>query len=190
MGHAVGRFNTDKMVVIYRLPLRGAQQKINGNCPSSTCPDATQLSLSLYVSCTSQAAEPPLAPRMSICQQASLCAGPLRETSGFSGSFHLLWLARIPTDFYSHIFVGTPHPGTGTVSYGAPMWTRTPRSFRGSLCVHTLPPSAQPPRVSTGLVRFSSPPLLPVSVWLFLYIFRCISYDQLDFGWLSMLIVL
>lgn len=55
--------------------------------------------------------------------------------------------------------------------------------------MYALPPSAQPPRVSAGLVRFSSPPLLLVSVWLFLYILRYVSYDQLDFRWLSMLIV-
>lgn len=55
-----------------------AQQRNNGSCPYSTHPISTQFSLFLYVSCTSQAAEPLPTSRESICEKANLCMGPLR----------------------------------------------------------------------------------------------------------------
>lgn len=48
--------------------LEKGQQRRNGNCPSSPRSHATQLSLSLYLSHTSQAADPPLVPSVSACE--------------------------------------------------------------------------------------------------------------------------
>lgn len=78
-----GWFNTGKMALTCRLHRRRARQGDNGGCPSSPLPEITQLSLSSYVSCASQAADLPLEPRVSVCEQMNLCAGPLRRHLDF-----------------------------------------------------------------------------------------------------------
>lgn len=114
-----GGFNTGKMAPICRLPSREAQLKSNGSCPSSHYLGVTQLSLSLYVSSTSQAADPPPVLRVSVCERVSLCVSPLRVMSGFSGSFCLTWMTRISTDFYSQIL-------WGFLFLGVELWAREP----------------------------------------------------------------
>lgn len=79
IGYVGGWFNTGKMALACRLHRRRARQRDNGDCPSSPLPEVTQLSLSPYVSCAFQAADLLLEPRVSVCEQLNLCAGPLRR---------------------------------------------------------------------------------------------------------------
>lgn len=104
IGQVWGGFNTGKIVPVSRLPWRGGQQRNNGGCLSSPCPSATQLSLSSYVSCASGTTDPPLEPKASVCMRVSLCTGPLRGASEFSGCFCLTQTTRIPIGFYSKNF--------------------------------------------------------------------------------------
>lgn len=43
-----------------------------------------------------------------------------------------------------------------------------PLLFRGNLCSLDIPPNIYPPQVVVGLTHPEFPPVLPVSVWLFL----------------------
>lgn len=77
--HVGEGLNTGKMSPDYRLHRSMAQHRENDGCPSNLCPEATQFSISPYVSGTSQAAVPLLEPRVSACKQVSLCMGSLRD---------------------------------------------------------------------------------------------------------------
>ena len=109
-----GRLQQGKMVLACRLHGRRAQQKENGGCPSSPCPEATQLGLSLYVSGTSQAAILPPELRVSACEKVSPWAALLRRRLDFLLPSVSLRRPESPLIFTAR-FVGTPLPDTGTL---------------------------------------------------------------------------
>lgn len=55
-------------------------------------------------------------------------SGPFKGTSGFSGSFFLTQMARVPTGFYSPDFVRASLLRTGTLDWGD-AWVRLGLSF-------------------------------------------------------------
>lgn len=63
-----GECNTGKIASACRLQRRNSQHRDNGRCPSRPLPEATELSLFLYISGASQAAILPLEPRVSACE--------------------------------------------------------------------------------------------------------------------------
>lgn len=108
----------------------------------------------------------------------SLCADLLKGVPWISVSFCLTQMAGTPTDFYSQIF------GEFISSaLGSPCMVLGPLSLSEGPLRPRSPSSCSP-------ARLTSSPLLLVSMWLLLYIIRCMCYDQLDFGWCSMLIIL
>lgn len=67
-----------------------------------------------------------------------------KETSGFSGSFHLTPGGQSPHWFLQPGFVRTPLPGTGALGWG-------PSFLQGGLCSRALsPPPTQLPGVGAG----------------------------------------
>lgn len=58
-----------------------------------------------------------------------------------------------------------------------------------ALSYQDIPPVAQPPHVGVGLSRFTSPLLLPVSMWSLIYILSYKSSGQLVFRLFSRLTV-
>lgn len=73
-----GGLNTGLMVLACRMHRRRAQHRGNGGFPSSLHPEATELSLSLYVSGASQDSFPLPKAQVSACERVNLCAGPLK----------------------------------------------------------------------------------------------------------------
>lgn len=110
-------FYSGEVAAICRLPWKRDRQKRIGGCPSSPHSNATQFSPSLYVSYTSQSADPPLKPRVHVCKQVSLCMG-----SEFSGSFYFTQMTRLLTDFLQSDFVEIPLPRAGTLGWRASVW--------------------------------------------------------------------
>lgn len=90
-----GRAQHRKMVLTCRRNNWRAQYKDSGGYPSSPCPEVTQLSLSLpHVSGMSRVAVPLSEPKVSACEHASLCVGPLGA---------IVCSVGIPTDFHNQI---------------------------------------------------------------------------------------
>lgn len=154
-GRIGGVSNPGKMAPICSLPCRRAHEGSNGGCLSSLCSSATQFSPSLYVSHTSQAADPLLVPR---------------GMSGFSGSFYLTRMGRTGTDFYSKILWKLFFPGLEPRAGEPPCGARDPHSFmEASAAVLSL----------LGLSHHAwvwdqpASCLQLVSMWLFLYSLRC-----------------
>lgn len=180
-----GRVSTEKMAPVRRLLGRQLRQRNSGSCPGSIRPGITYFSLFPYAFCASPAADPPLQPKVSVFQKVSLCAGPLRSVSEFSGFLYLTRMATSPTDFYNHILFEFLPPGLGEALRRA----RAPRLFRGASADALSPSGAQLPCVRIRPACFIPSPPLTVWMWVLLYIFRYMYYNQLDFRWFSMLIV-
>lgn len=137
-----GRFNTKKMVPSCRLHVRQVPHRDNGGCPPSLHLEATQLSLSLYVSDPSWVATLLPKPRVSVCKWVSLCLVPLRGCLGFQpssispGWTDGIWFSLL------HV-VGTLLSGIGTLGLGDKNGAGTPSLYSGDLGCWGVPPSAQ-----------------------------------------------
>lgn len=101
------RVNTERLPRAQCVHRRWTQHRDNSGCPSSSHPEATQCSLSLYVSgafwaigCLSEL-------NVSAWEPESLCTGSLKGCCGFQPPSHL---DRIPTNFYSHMLCGLLFP--------------------------------------------------------------------------------
>lgn len=138
-------------------PIAGEQQRRNGGHPSNPYPCTTQLSLSQYVSCTSQATETPSEPSVSICEQVSLCVGPSKGHLSFQvPSIPSRWPESplvLKVKFCGNSFSQDWNPGLGSPCVGpgpiVPSW---------GLCSHTLPLTAQLTLVGAVPVCFTSLP--------------------------------
>lgn len=165
-----GRVSTEKMAPVRGLLGRQLRQRNSGSCPGSIRPGITHFSLFPYAFCASPAADPPLQPKVSVFQKVSLCAGPLRSVSEFSGFLYLTRMATSPTDFYNHILFEFLPPGLGEALRRA----RAPRLFRGGLRRCTLPfwsSTAMRENQASLLHTFASPNSLDVGFTLHFQIY-------------------
>lgn len=101
-------------------------------------------------------------------ERASLWAGLLRETSGFSSSIRFTWTVGIPTDFHIQILWESSFQGPWA---GKPLCRARAHLFLRELSAAAIPFSAQSTYVDRGQPISC---LLPVSIWIFLYFFSCI----------------
>lgn len=89
--------------------------------------------------------------------------------SPFKGMYGSHLHVGISTDFYSQILWGLffpeLEPWVGEISVGL-----GPLAPLGNLRSLDVSPKAQPPHMGAGRARFTSPPLLPVSMWPLVYI--------------------
>lgn len=118
----------------------------------------------------------------------SMCIGPLKEYLNFSLLLSYL-MTIIPTDFYSQILGEFLFPGVRPWFGELPYGTGNPLSFReGSAAILSLQVLHSNRQVWPQLLSSLSP---SYQFWggSFFIIFRYMCYDQLNFSWLSTLIV-
>lgn len=151
--------NIGKMAPICRLHLRGAWQS---NMVSVPPPSGCHTTQSLEVCLLHSSSCWPFTGAQGESLHTSLCAGPLRRMSEISVSFLLTQAA--PPIFRVRFCVTSSswdwNPGLGI---------RVPRSFSRASAA-SLPPTVHLPQVGVGPACFVSPPFLPISMLLFLYI--------------------
>lgn len=123
--HVRGEFNTSKMAFACRLHWWKAQQRVIGGYPSIPHPEATWLSLSLYVSDTLWTAVHLLQTRVSSWEQVNLRMGPLRSHLDIQPpSVSPRWSESpliFPAKFcgYSSFWHWNPGPGSPGVGLGS-----------------------------------------------------------------------
>lgn len=182
--HVGGWLNTGKIAPSSWLHRKRAQRKLTGGCPSSSHPEATQLSLPLYVSGTSkllflhQSQRECLGVRKSECKPFKrniwVSLQPFVSLRGME-SLLIFMTGCCGGSFSHHWFSGL----------GSPVWGCNPLLCRENLCRWGNPPNSH---VGVGPAFFASPLFLQVLTWLLLYIFS--RSVQLVFTSFSRLIIL
>lgn len=149
-------------------------------CPPSPRPEASEFSSTPYIPGTFQAAAPASLKQVEFVRPGT---GPSRELPGTPEAFHIIQpkLHR----FLQPDVMGTSFPSSGVPGWRMPCGAGTPCSSGGTSAAKvSLLISYHP--LCVGPARSMSPPFLPLSMWLLLYVLGCRISVQLAFRWLSM----
>lgn len=164
------------MVPACRLHQRRARHRDNDTCPSRPRSETAQVSLSPYVSGTSQTAVPPPEHKVSACEQMSLRAGPIRGQLGFQQSSVSPGWSESPVIFRVR-FWGDFSSWTWYTGMGATVWCQGPSLPWKDHLSEDIPPDAQLPHADAWPACFVSPFFLPVLIWPLIYSLSYRSYN-------------